>query len=197
MATAAPDMRAPKPAVFLQDFVDVGSPRDLIGRRLAAGSRWLGHLASSAGGDTETLLMRIGPAPFGHAPGEWISREVRVRIGRTTITAAGVSVPLRWEDARRPGLFPVLDGNLEVCSLGSARSRIVLYASYRPPFDSVGQVLDHALLHRVAESTVRSFLTRVATALEEFPEEAAPAASDAAAAQASADEGGGTPGMQV
>lgn len=176
MATAASDVKRAKPAVFLQDFVDIDRPRDLIGRQLAAGSRWLGQLASTAGGDTETLLVRIGPGAFGRPSAEWISREVRVRIGRSTVTSLAVRVPLRWEDARRPGLFPVLDGNLEVVSLGPDRSRLVLYASYRPPFESVGHVLDHALLHRVAESTVRSFLTHVATALEALPVDASAAA---------------------
>lgn len=167
MASAPSDVRAPKPAVFLQEFVDVARPPDVIGEKLATGSQWLGHLASAAGGDTETLLVRIGPGSAGRAPAEWIAREVRVRIGRSTETSVGVRVPLRWEDARRPGLFPVLDGNLEVASLGPNRSRIVLYASYRPPFDSWGHALDHALLHRVAESTIRSFLGYVAARLED------------------------------
>ena len=163
-------MRAPKPAVFLQEFVDVEQTPDVIDEVLATGSQWLGELASTAGGDTETLLVRIGPVALGRAPAEWIAREVRVRIGRSTKTSVGVRVPLRWEDARRPGLFPVLDGNLEVASLGPGRSRVVLYASYRPPFDSVGQALDHAVLHRVAESTIRSFLSYVAVKLEELPD---------------------------
>lgn len=169
--TRTSDVEPPKPAAFLKDFVDVDRPRDAVGRMLACGSRWLGRLAGAAGGDAETLLVRISPGAPAPVLSEWVSREVRVRLGRPTTSPTGVMVPLRWEDARRPGLFPVLDGNLEVVSLGPDRSRLVLYASYRPPFDGVGQLLDHAIMHRVAESTARSFLTQVAVTLEEGPED--------------------------
>lgn len=151
--------------MFLQDFVDVERPRDVISERLASGGRWLERLASAAGDDTQTQLVRMGPPLFG----DWIAREVRIRLGSPTVSDSGVVVPIRWEDARRPTFFPVLDGNLELVALGPECCRIVLYASYRPPFETVGHVLDSALLHRVAESTVRSFLTQVAQTLGTTP----------------------------
>lgn len=165
MAVSAPDLRVPGVAVFLHDFADVDCPQPIISKRLSAGTGWLGTLASAAGRDTESQLVRVGPPGLG----EWMSREVRVRLARSTTPDASVIVPLRWEDARHPALFPVLDGNLEVVSLGSERCRILLYASYRPPFEPLGKVLDQAFLHRIAESTVRSFLHRVAAALEAGP----------------------------
>lgn len=148
--------------MFLQDFVDVDRACSVVSRRLAGGDWWLANLANEAGSDTEMQLMRIGPASFG----DWIAREVRVRIGRSSASGDATLVPLRWEDARRPHLFPVLDGNIEIVPLGPARCRVVLSATYRPPFEGVGQLLDHAFLHRVAESTVRSFLTQIARTLE-------------------------------
>ena len=60
----------------------------------------------------------------------------------------------------------MLDGNLEVVPLGPERCRVVLTAAYRPPFERAGQLLDQAFLHRVAESTVRSFLTQLACTVE-------------------------------
>ena len=159
--------KGPTPAVFLRDFVDVDQPERLVGERLRAGQAWLARLAGAAGGDTETQLVRLGPS----ALGELVTREVRVRLGQPTSLETGVVVPLRWEDARKPSLFPVLDGNLEVVPLGPERSRVVLHASYRPPFDGVGRALDQALLHRVAESTVRTFLRKVAETLQDWPAE--------------------------
>lgn len=166
MATPASDIKEPSPAVFLQDFVDVDQPEAVVGRRLATAQAWLGRLASAAADDTETQLVRLGPSS---SLGDLLAREVRVRLGRPSSQGEGVVVPLRWEDARRPSLFPVLDGNLEVASLGAGRSRIVLNASYRPPFDGVGRAIDQALLHRVAESTVRAFLRKVAETLQDWP----------------------------
>lgn len=155
-------MNRPSPAVFLQDFVDVDCAADPVSARITGGDWWLANLASAAGGDTESQLMRIGPASFG----DWIARDVHVRIGRSTMSGDSTLVPLRWEDARRPHLFPVLDGNLEVVPLGPQCCRVVLTATYRPPFERAGQLLDHAFLHRVAESTVRSFLTQLGRSLE-------------------------------
>jgi hypothetical protein len=165
MATPASDVETMNPAVFIQDFVDVNLPEKLVSERLSEGQGWLARLASAAGDDTESQLVKLGPSSFGHL----IARDVRVRLGRATSGAAGVVVPVRWEDARRPGLFPLLDGNLEVAPLGPDHSRVVLYASYRPPFDAMGRVLDQALFHRVAESTVRSFLQKVAGTLQNWP----------------------------
>ena len=169
MATQGADVDAEgtSPAVFLQDFVDVEQPEQLVSERLCSGQAWLARLASAAGDDTESRLVRLGPSDH------LITREVRVRVGRPTSLETSVVVPLRWEDARRPNFFPVLDGNLEVAPLGTDRSRVVLHASYRPPFDGVGRALDQALLHRVAESTVRTFLCKVAETLQDWPVEGA------------------------
>ena len=166
MVAEVPDADRSTPAVFLRDFVDVDQPQWLVTERLSTAQSWFGGLASAAGDDTESHLMRLGLS----ALGDLVTREVRVRIGSTTALEEGVVVPLRWEDGRRPNLFPVLDGNLEVASVGPSQSRLVLYATYRPPFDGVGRALDRALLHRVAESTVRSFLRKVAETLQEWPE---------------------------
>jgi hypothetical protein len=76
-------------------------------------------------------------------------------------------VPLVWKGTGLASMFPVLNGDLELAPLGSQRSRLTFSASYLPPFGDVGHALDRALLNRVAQSTVRSFLARVATSLEE------------------------------
>lgn len=165
MATAAREVKPRHPSVFLQDFVDVARPVDEVARRLGGDGSWLAPLAVAAGGEGETLHVRVGPSA-----GDLVSRDVRIRLGQAIIHGDGVVVPLRWEDGRRPTLFPVLDGDLEVVSLGDGKTRLVLHASYRPPLEAIGRLLDHALLHRVAESTVRSFLQRVGESLERTEE---------------------------
>lgn len=161
MATAAPpDGTRGRNSVFLQDFVDVERPAREVASPLAGGSAWLARLADAAGENAEHQLVRVGPSI-----GDWVARQVRVRLGQLADTAEGVIVPIRWEDARHPALFPLLDGNLQVVPLGPDHCRIVLSAAYRPPFDSIGAALDRALLHRVAESTVREFLRRVGETL--------------------------------
>jgi hypothetical protein len=41
--------------------------------------------------------------------------------------------------------------------------------AYRPPLGSLGQAVDRAILHRVADATVRTFLIRVAAQLADQP----------------------------
>jgi hypothetical protein len=161
MATAPKTGPPGSPAVFLQDYVDVDRPVDEVGDRLASGSAWLSPLAAAAGGDATSLLVRVGP----QRRGELVARTVRVRLGRPNMHGGVVNVPIRWEDAQHPALFPVLDGDLEVAPLDDASCRVVLRASYRPPLRALGRVIDEAVLHRVAESTVRAFLHRAADAL--------------------------------
>jgi hypothetical protein len=168
MVTPPDDGPKASPSVFLQDFVDVERPAAEVGEQLASGSAWLAPLASAAGDDATSLLVRVGPQGLG----EFVARTVLVRLGRPNTRGDVVMVPIRWEDAQHPALFPVLDGDLEVAPLGDRCCRVVMYASYRPPLRAFGRVIDEALLHRVAESTVRAFLRRTAEAVTSAPSEA-------------------------
>ena len=64
------------------------------------------------------------------------------------------------------GLFPVLDANIRLSGEGSQGSRVALTASYRPPRGVAGAGLDRLVLRKVATATIRTFLARVANALE-------------------------------
>ena len=59
------------------------------------------------------------------------------------------------------------EGTLRLMELDPDRTEFTLSGNDRPPLGRAGQVLDDALLARVARSTVRSLLRRFAKALEE------------------------------
>jgi hypothetical protein len=59
-------------------------------------------------------------------------------------------------------LFPQLEGDIEVAALGPNRSQLSVDARYRPPLALVGRAIDRAMLHRVAEATIKDFVDRVA-----------------------------------
>ena len=61
-------------------------------------------------------------------------------------------------------LFPVLDADLTLTPAGEG-TILMMAGSYRPPFGAVGGVLDRAVLRRVADATIRGFLTQVAAKL--------------------------------
>ena len=68
---------------------------------------------------------------------------------------------MTWRATGPERLFPQLDADLEVAALGPQRTQLSISARYRPPLGAFGRALDRALLHRVAEATIKDFLDRV------------------------------------
>jgi hypothetical protein len=123
---------------------------------------WFAPLATAAEKDGEALYFRVGPS--------WASgratRTVRVSLGEPHDRGDTLVVPLSWESSELPSLFPRLDGDLQLVPLDKESCRVTLSASYIPPLGALGGRLDRALLHRIARSTARSFLLRLAESFE-------------------------------
>ena len=99
-------------------------------------------------------LTRVGVAG--------VAKLVRVQVRELSWTDQMAGLALRWE-ATGPGgtLFPVLDADLTLTPAGEG-TILTMAGSYRPPLGAVGDVLDRAILRRVADATIRGFLTQVA-----------------------------------
>ena len=121
---------------------------------------WFSRFATEAEEDGEA------PYYFRAGPGGPMTHKVRVTLGSPHNRGMAIVVPLSWEASNLPGLFPVLDGEMEVASIDDRRCRVTLSASYTPPLGEVGRQLDRLFLHGLASSTARSFLDRVADGLE-------------------------------
>ena len=111
--------------------------------------------------DAYAGLARVGVAG--------VSKLVRVQVRELSWTDRSGGLALRWEAAGAGGgLFPVLDADLTIAPAG-AGTVLTMAGSYRPPLGSLGEVLDRAILHRVAAATIRSFLAQVAAQLADQP----------------------------
>jgi hypothetical protein len=109
-------------------------------------------------------IARIGPA--GPLPG--LSRLVRVRVTEPVQRGAVTQLALRWEAlGASERLFPVLDADITLIPDGDDGTLIGLQGVYRPPAGPAGEILDRIILHRIAAATIRSFLRRIAAALED------------------------------
>jgi len=153
-------------AFLVQDFADVDRPLESVCGRFVGDGCWLAPIADAAHEEGESLRVRIGPA---WSAGR-VSREVRVHLGPPHRRGDALVVPISWEAVGLRSLFPMLDGDVELAPLGAGRCRLTLSASYVPPLGELGARLDQALLHRVAASTVRAFVSRIATSLLESGE---------------------------
>ena len=95
-----------------------------------------------------------------------LSREVRVQARELTERDGSAGLAIRWEvTGPGGGLFPILDADIRLFSTGEQATLVTMAGAYRPPLGSVGQVLDRAILHRVAAATIRNFLGRVAAGI--------------------------------
>jgi hypothetical protein len=134
-----------------------------VGAQIAKGAgNWLPDMANDANGDGEKLLSELG-FDLGKRR---VARRIKVEIGAPKASAGLIFMPIRWRAATEAGLFPTLDGELEIAALGSARTQLGLSANYEPPLGVLGKIADRALFHRVAEVTVKDFLERIGERLD-------------------------------
>jgi Rrf2 family protein len=150
-----------QPAFAVADSVHVELGADSVVGRLGGGGSWLVSHLEAARAEGEAILVRIGPG----GPG-WLGKVVAVHLGAPTSSGESVTIPATWEATGPSGLFPRFEGELRVRAIDPDRSEVRLEGRYRPPLGRAGQALDEAVLTRVAHATVRSFLRRLAHALE-------------------------------
>ena len=129
---------------------------------LRAPERWIPALASSADARGQRLLAEVGFPVRGRRLG----KQVVIEIGKPVETPGRTWLPISWCATGPQGLFPALEGELEVAPVGTNVTQLGLSARYQPPFGRLGETLDRALLHRIAEATIRDFVERVRVALQ-------------------------------
>ncbi len=111
------------------------------------------HRASESAytwGAEAALSGSLGP------PG--MSKLVKVQF-RNLVTHEDSAVwALRWEaDGTAGALFPVLDADITLTRAGEEATVLAVSGTYRPPLGSLGAELDRAIMHLVAEATIRAF----------------------------------------
>ncbi|MGH7921527.1 MAG: hypothetical protein ACREQM_16525 [Candidatus Dormibacteraceae bacterium] len=137
---------------------DLATPYEAALRVLEAGpERWLPGFAQ----DGDRMTARLG---FDQA-GRHIGRRIEVRVAPLQRFAYGVIVRLEWKGARRPRLYPRLEGHLRLERGEADRSRLRFDARYVPPAGRLGASVDRTLMSRVADVTLNDFLDRVAERL--------------------------------
>ncbi len=148
--------------VLIHDFVQVPRPfAEVSSAILADGAGLFGAPAAAAYGEGERLSLQLTPSLKHSAFG----KRVEVDVGRAYQRDDRLVVPIHWWASGATALFPQLEADLEVAPLGSDATQITLMGRYEPPLAGLGRQVDRLLLHRVAEASVRSFLTRVAASL--------------------------------
>ena len=118
------------------------------------------NLSGDLGGDA-VAAIREGQNQLDAGVG-WLHKQVLVQSLRPYADGDATVVPFRWvASGSLTSLLPIMDANVELRPEDSSSSRLTLKGTYRPPLGKVGAAIDRAVLHRVAQATADSFLSKV------------------------------------
>jgi hypothetical protein len=148
--------------MFIRYFLEIDQPYEIVEVTLLDDPQhWIPGLASKAGALTDALMAEVG---FG-SDGTRVEKTVLLEVHPPIAFPSRVLLPIEWRPASARGLFPELQADLEIAPLGPRRTHLSISARYDPPLGLVGRTLDRAMLHRVAELTIKDFLDRTGAAL--------------------------------
>ena len=149
--------------MLIRHFAVIARPVGEVETDLAIGAQqWMPALAWKSNGHGLQLLSELG---F-EVGKRRMARRIEVELGPLHPVGGVTLLPIRWKAASHAGVFPTLDGHLEIAPIGKSRTQLGLSASYEPPFGLLGKIADRALMHRVAEITVKDFLDRIGERLQ-------------------------------
>jgi hypothetical protein len=147
--------------MFARYFVELPIHRERVEQVVTQSpGAWLPGLAKEANLRGDRLLAEVG---FGDEVR--IARQVEIDLGAPIRLPTKTVIPMHWTAVGAAGLFPSLDADLEIASLGNDRCQVSMSARYEPPMGTVGRLIDRALLFRVAEATIKDFLDRMRDAI--------------------------------
>ena len=161
----------------IRHFAYVDRPFRDVRRAVAAAPQRIlaGQSGSNDGALAPVTELRVRRARFD------ITRDVRMILGDIEIGIHSARLPLRWEDATRPGLFPILDATLEVAPVRAGRhamTQLGLFGRYRPPFGRLGGLADDLAGHRIVVESVERFLDDLVDRFQADLPEPEPGADD-------------------
>jgi hypothetical protein len=97
-----------------------------------------------------------------------VAAEVVFSIGAVEDGANGplggpvTGIPVSWEAAQHPGLFPLMNGTLTIYPLTTTETQLDFLGHYDTPLGVVGSAVDALVGHRIAEASVHRFIGDVA-----------------------------------
>jgi hypothetical protein len=96
-----------------------------------------------------------------------IRKRVTVEIGDPVKTSTWAVVPLTWKATFPQKLFPEMTGKVELSPSDKEVTRLTVSGMYEPPLGGLGRQLDQAVMHNVAEATVKELAESIAQRLED------------------------------
>jgi len=147
--------------MFVRYFLEIPLAFERVERALLeAPEAWLPGVARRAAARRARLLAGVG---FGGA--FRIDKQVEISRGEPLRRGSKTILPMSWRVTGPESLFPRLEADIELAPLGPGRTQLAISTRYTPPLGALGRAIDRALLHRVADATIKDFLDRTGESL--------------------------------
>jgi hypothetical protein len=93
-------------------------------------------------------------------------RKLDVEVGEPVSPGGWTEVPVTWQASYIKHLYPVMTGKVELAAASARVTRLTVCADYEPALGRLGEQIDGALLHGVAQKTVKDLAESIALLLE-------------------------------
>jgi hypothetical protein len=100
-----------------------------------------------------------------HVAGVPVRKRVVVELGEPVQMATWTEIPLTWKATFLSRLFPTMTGKIELAPTDREVTRLTVSGMYQPPLGRLGEQLDEAVMHNVAEGTVKELAESIALRL--------------------------------
>ena len=107
-------------------------------------------------------VAAVGPQIVGMP----VRKRVVLELGKPVTTSTWTVIPITWKATFPRKLFPTMTGKIELAPVDKNETRLTVSGMYEPPLGRLGQQLDEALMHNVAEGTVKELAESIASHLE-------------------------------
>lgn len=95
-----------------------------------------------------------------------VGKRVAVELGSVIKDGSWAEVPITWKATTAGPLFPVFNGKVQLAPVDPSATRLTVSGMYKPPLGRLGMELDEAVMHNVAEATVKELAESISRHLE-------------------------------
>jgi hypothetical protein len=142
--------------MFVRHSVHVDQPIAAVSRLLADSAHsWFPGLKDE---NVSVVGPRIAGIP--------VRKKVTLKVGEAVTGGSWAEVPLTWKATFAKPLFPVMDGKVELAPVDARVTRLTVSGMYEPPLGRLGKRLDEAVMHNVAQATVKELAESIAKRLD-------------------------------
>jgi hypothetical protein len=131
--------------MYVQHSIHIERAVDDCARLLAEAPRtWFPRLGSN--GDSKVGFRFAGVT---------VRKRVRLELGAPLKQGDWTEVPFTWRATFPERLFPVMVGKVELLPVDRNTTRLAVSGMYEPPLGKLGAMIDDAVMHGIAEATVK------------------------------------------